>query len=377
MRLLVPTASFQYDVANGFARDLAAGIAAQAGHEVAMAHLASSADLQQALDSFRPDMVLSIQGVGCDCPVAAEYPDTAWMVMGIDHPSHIFGRIDKIQAARVLITAFETSHLPCWKILAPQIPCAFLAHPAPSAVSSARRAELGLCFLGTWNSAHETQQKWKSSFSPEVVKLLDSSFEKAMQSRCADASQALDSQDPIWQGSRGRWSVGVAQLDLMIRLTLRQRLLHELDDAGISVKLYGNGWSQSDWRHHRCHGAVNFSEALAIGARSLGVLSITPTYPAGSHERPLSCLAQGSVCLTSPSSFYREAGFVAGRDYLEYDPWEPGSLSSAASALPDFHASAQRRDAIPESRARIHREHSPSARARQILRLAKTHFDLD
>ncbi|MEN9359701.1 MAG: hypothetical protein RL095_1236 [Verrucomicrobiota bacterium] len=376
MRILVPTASFQYDVANCFARDLAQGLAGLPGQEVATGHLSGPVDLERLLCDFRPDLVLSIQGVGIDHPVVAKHPGAAWMVMGIDHPSHIYGRMHKIQTKRALITAFEEAHMPCLKILAPEIPRAFLAHPAPASVVSARRPELGLCFLGTWKSPAEARAAWMGTFEAAALSRLEAGLSTAMSRRCADAAELLDSDDPVWQGSRGRWSVGVAQLDLMIRLVLRIRLLKELDEAGLAVNLYGAGWDAADWRHHRVHPALDYNQALLIGARALGVLSITPTLPAGSHERPLSCLGQGSVCLTTPSRFYQEAGFVAGRDYLDYDPWEPGALGAAVAKLADFHSSACRREALPESRARILREHSPLARARQILRLAEQHFGL-
>ncbi len=377
MRVLVPTGDFQYDVANGFARDLAAGIASQAGQEVAVLPLKSSADLRQALHEFKPDLVLAIQGIGINAPEAAEAPDTAWMVMGIDHPSHIFGRIEQIQAKKTLITAFEASHLPCWKILAPEIPCAFLAHPAPVAPPNARKAELGLSFLGTWNSPEEMAQKWQGKFPEAVIERLTEALSQGMNNHCAIASELLDFREPIWLESRRHYSLGMSEVDLLLRLILRSRLLHELDDAGIGIDIFGNGWKAADWRHHRIHQAVSYAEALNIGARSLGVLSITPSYPAGSHERPLSCLAQGSVCLSSPSSFYRDAGFTPGLDYLEYDPWVSGSLTQAVKSLPDFYASTARKDAVSACRFKVLQNHSAKARARQILGLAKDHFGLD
>ncbi len=377
MRVLVPTGNFQYDVANWFAHDLAQAIGAERGHEAALLNLSNSASFKQSIESFKPDLILSIQGVGIDQSVVSAFPDVAWMVMGIDHPSHILGRIDKAAANKILITAIEESHLECWKILAPEKPAVFLAHPAPVAPPSARKPEFGLCFLGTWNSPEKMVQGWLGNFPEALIDHLSQALDTALKTRCAIASDVLDFNAPIWQGSRARFGIGLTQIDLLIRLILRSRLLKELDDAGIGIDIFGTGWDTSEWRHHRIHPAVTYTEALGIGARSLGVLSITPTYPAGSHERPLSCWAQGSVCVSTPSKFFHQSGFVPGLNYLEYDPWTSGSLSKAVMALPDFHASATRREALPESRARIHREHSPSARARQILRLAKTHFDLD
>lgn len=378
MRILALLGTFQYDVANGFVRDLAAALAQLPGNYVEVVSPNNDLELWMAMKACQPDMVLSMQAICCDRSTALKFPATAWILIAIDHPSYSYHtRYSQIQAPRSLITSYEPSHLVYLKHALPHIPRALLPHPAPTDIPQAREPDFGLSFLGSWHDPNQHLQELKGRVSKATYKRIQVALEYAQHQRCSDVMQLMPFNESLWKNNIGEWSYAVSQVDYVIRLTLRKRLLQELDQTGIGIEIFGTGWNTADWKCHRIHAPVDYHTALTISAGSQGILSITPCHANGSHERVLSCLAQGSICITSPSSFYDDAGFVAGRDYLSYDPWEVGSLSAAVAKLPTLKNSEERQAALPHTQARIQRDHSALARAQRIMQLMQEHFGLN
>ena len=131
-------------------------------------------------------------------------------------------------------------------------------------------------------------------------------------------------------------------VDGYVRRSRRQRLLAALDAAGIAVDLIGPGWDQHGFRHHRVHAPQSYLQVLAAMVVSDVVLNVGPNFPAGSHERVLSGMANGALVFTDETAYFNEA-FAVGEELVSFR-WQ--NLDEGVERLSELLHDAPGREAI-------------------------------
>lgn len=99
------------------------------------------------------------------------------------------------------------------------------------------------------------------------------------------------------------------EVDRYVRSVYRDKVIQALVEAEITVHVFGDGWENFPHENsgYLCiHPRVNYNESLEIVADSKISLNIMPWFKRGSHDRVLSALLCGAVCLTDGSEWLEE-----------------------------------------------------------------------
>lgn len=140
--------------------------------------------------------------------------------------------------------------------------------------------------LVLWDSMDRVLQKWNVDMSPAEKKELLSVF------RC---------------------------IDIFVRAHMRDKVMRQVADGGISVHIFGNGWEKFQCRHkenlifHEGYGDT----ALAALADSKLSLNIMPWFRAGIQERNIAAMLAKTVSVTD-SSRYIDEYFTDREDIVLY-----------------------------------------------------------
>ena len=130
-------------------------------------------------------------------------------------------------------------------------------------------------------------------------------------------------------------------LDTYIRAEKRLRTITALDQAGITLHLWGKNWPKYQFKHHRIYAARNLDEINYLMTRSKIVLDLG-FYEDGSHERVFTAMLNGAVAVAADNPYHRE-NFTDGRDICLYQFTRPEQL---AESLRQLLADDPRRQAV-------------------------------
>ena len=92
-------------------------------------------------------------------------------------------------------------------------------------------------------------------------------------------------------------------------------------DAGIKVHVAGNGWENlycSCPDNLILEGSVDFLKTADLASDARISLNVMPWFKDGLHDRILTTMLNGSVCVTDPSSCIK-SNFEDGRNIVLYD----------------------------------------------------------
>ena len=101
----------------------------------------------------------------------------------------------------------------------------------------------------------------------------------------------------------------------LVRARRRSKALKALDEAGIPVEIYGEGWPKGLFKCHRTFPPLPFPEMLNLMAHSKIVLSMRAV--PGSHERVPSAAMAGALALSDFNSCIA-AQFIEGSEIAFY-----------------------------------------------------------
>lgn len=108
--------------------------------------------------------------------------------------------------------------------------------------------------------------------------------------------------------------------DCYLRAYYRRKMVTLLVDAGISVHVAGNGWEDL---YAVCpdnlvlEGSVDFARTADLISNAKILLNILPSFNHGIHDRVLTAMQNGAVCVTDYST-YVDAHFQNGQDIVIY-----------------------------------------------------------
>ncbi len=109
--------------------------------------------------------------------------------------------------------------------------------------------------------------------------------------------------------------------ELYLRRYFRKKIITLLVDAGLQVHVAGGGWEDLYPSHPDnliLEGSINFLETAALTANAKVSLNIMPWFKDGLHDRILTSMLNGSLCLTD-SNPYIKSHFEDGKDIVFYD----------------------------------------------------------
>ncbi len=120
-------------------------------------------------------------------------------------------------------------------------------------------------------------------------------------------------------------------IERIVSSRYRERIVGSVARAGISLELYGDGWSDCDWiglPNVHYGGRVAPEEILEMMEDSRIVLNTLPWFKDGSHERVFNAMLCGAVAVSETSRYLEEV--------LPSDAWMSFDLSDESlSALPE------------------------------------------
>lgn len=114
-------------------------------------------------------------------------------------------------------------------------------------------------------------------------------------------------------------------IEFVARRYYKQKMLQELDKAGISVEIYGNNWEEDTYEYgERIHIHSRISSEACN--RKIGEAKVTlnflPWHKNGCSERVYNTMLNGSVCLVDKNEFLQES-FQDEKDVLFFELENP------------------------------------------------------
>ncbi len=111
------------------------------------------------------------------------------------------------------------------------------------------------------------------------------------------------------------------QIEDIVRRKYKLLIMHALDDAGIKVDIYGEGWEDNDnpfSNNIRIHERVSPLECHNLIGNAKIDLSIMPWFKKGSSEKPFAGMLNGAVCVSDSSTYLKE-NYVDGTDIILFE----------------------------------------------------------
>ena len=312
--IIILTTPCIYDAQKYFAASLALACQTE-GYQAQCIELSQNASSIPA----NTDLLISFNGNG------KEYssPKRPLLSILVDHPLHHGPRLT--DASHIHYTVCDRSHHFFLKKNYSSLQSHFLPLPGFQAPENKKvKREKGLTFFGTFSPYNEIEIRWQKY--PPFLKDLIYTCTRMVSDRyplpCHKASAILLEQmhhkaPKEVQELRPLLSL---EAEAYARNYLRFQCLKTLDDAGIPVDIYGNGWETCSFKHHNIKAALPFKETLSLMQTYKIVLNISPFFPHGSHERVASAILNGSFSLTNSSSYLKELYFT--HPYIHYYNWQ-------------------------------------------------------
>ncbi|MBT3394558.1 MAG: glycosyltransferase family 1 protein [Waddliaceae bacterium] len=306
-KIVIYKGGFQYDVVNMFAEELCEGFIALGKDAVVVDILKKEENTIISLLSDSCDAVISFNAIGALTRNGAsvyDLFDVPFIALLVDHPFYHYDRFKDIENCTV--TCLDLSHIRCLKRVLPRMKTLHLPHAGSLGEENlCCDKDIDILFAGTYiGSEEEAKQKLQGAKNPVLQKI----FEDIVQANLDDDAQALDEmflkyaeEKKITMDNAGmlllECRTGLNISDFVIRNIKRLRALKILDDAGVTVDIYGDNWPDDLFVNHRIHDAVPFKDVLSLMNRSKLVLDLS-FYPEGTHERIFSAMLNGACVLT-------------------------------------------------------------------------------
>lgn len=120
-----------------------------------------------------------------------------------------------------------------------------------------------------------------------------------------------------------------------VRRRIKKNLLRALAEAGVSVEVYGENWTDEgeDYGPHvQVHERVSAAECMELMGQAKIAFNIMPWFKDGSHERVYNAMLSGALCVTDESVYLKES-LSDGENAVFYDRNDPGNLAERLKEL--------------------------------------------
>lgn len=178
-------------------------------------------------------------------------------------------------------------------------------------VTPYEQRKIEVLFSGSYQSSSEMMDQMKAMNANETIFLLIKELQKNTNQTQEEALKKILEQ-------RGETISGKAFADCLnthylaeryVRACFREKLIQTLLDHHINITVYGTGWEDfkcSNKEHLIIKNSVSFPVSLEIIADSKIVLNIMPWFKDGIHDRVLSAMVNGAVCVTDSSTYMKD-----------------------------------------------------------------------
>ncbi|MEZ5669519.1 MAG: glycosyltransferase [Alphaproteobacteria bacterium] len=302
---------FQYDAVNAFAQALAEGFDALGFQTVVLDTKNDEPGARARLGELltRPERIAFILGPGgilADAAVGGQnlygrfnVPYVAYLV---DHPTYLLMRLAKAQNA--LVTCIDRAHVDFLNAIG-IARAAYVPHGAalPDRCRPWDERSGGIAFAASTSDDAALREHVISELDPAQRDLMASIAEDPAIDTLSAVEAAVRAHPRAaglgWTaGYDGSLIIFLNEADRLIRRRRRNRIVRELDEAGVALDLYGRGWERFGFRHHRTHAPLDFPEMCAALQTYRCALHLNPLFTAGLHERLLSAAVAGCAVIT-------------------------------------------------------------------------------
>lgn len=206
--------------------------------------------------------------------------------------------------------------------------------------------KINVLFSGSYQSSSEMMGQMKEMKAGETIYLLIQELQKnTFQTQEAALKKILEQRGEVMSNNEFTNCLNSHYLaERYVRACFREKLIQTLLDHHIDITVYGSGWEDfkcSNKEHLMIKNSVSFPVSLEIIADSKIVLNIMPWFKDGIHDRVLSAMVNGAVCVTDSSTYMKE-NFKDGEDLVYYSLDELDKLPKKIMELLDNPNQARR-----------------------------------
>ena len=129
-----------------------------------------------------------------------------------------------------------------------------------------------------------------------------------------------------------------------VRRYFKQIGMRALNEAGVHVEIYGNGWEDPDYTYGDnivIHDRVSSEECNRLTCDAKVALNFMPWFKDGSSERVFNNMLGGAVCLSDRSRYLTE-NYTDGKDIVFFDLDNPAQMAMDVCWLLDHPEEAAR-----------------------------------
>lgn len=149
----------------------------------------------------------------------------------------------------------------------------------------------------------------------------------------------------------------------------REKVVGSVAKAGISLTIYGDGWSECDWitlPNVHYGGRISPAKVLEKMEDSKIVLNTMPWFKDGSHERVFNAMLRSSVVVSESSAYLKE--ILPDNSWVSYD-LIPDRLAALPGQIADLLTNNRRLQSIASTGYDLAvSEHTWQARAKELHR---------
>lgn len=317
-RVVIYKDAYQYGAVNLFADEIAQGFR-KLGRETVFVDLTDIPGLQSNLSNAfsrgNVEFVLSFGAAGYCFEsggknIYDQFP-FPFFAFQIDHPAH---HLDRFCFNNIIISAMDRSHVRFLNnYFKGSKKAFFMPHGGCRSkyAGTEREKKVNVIFPASYMNVNEQLASIKR-LEPFSQKLISETVEIIL------ANDAIPIEDALGKvaGNLGidiydeKLKAKVAgevirKIETFVRALKRTKMLQILDDSGISVDIYGNGWPANPFKFHKVHNALPFNEINALMTESKVVINAA-NIPDGAHERVFTTMLNGALSVSDYNPYLEE-----------------------------------------------------------------------
>lgn len=317
-RVVIYKGAYQYGAVNLFADEIAEGFR-KLGRETVFVDLTDTPGLQSnlsnALSGGNVEFILSFAAAGYCFEshgknIYDQFP-FPFFAFQVDHPAHHY---DRFCFDNIIISAMDRSHVRFLdNYFKGSKKAFFMPHGGCRSkyAGTAREKKINVLFPASYMNPNEHRTAIKR-LEPFSQKLISETVEIILANDAIPIENALgtvaqrvgiDIYDDKLKEKIA--SEIIRRIEIFVRSIKRMKMLQILDDAGIAVDIYGNGWPTSPFKCHRIHSALPFNEINDLITESKIVINAA-NIADGAHERVFTTMLNGALSLSDYNPYLEE-----------------------------------------------------------------------
>lgn len=296
----------------------------------------------------------------------------------VDHPYWYHNILMRTPRTGIILS-IDRNHSQYIERFYPHIPCTgFLPHggtPADHEPKPIANRKIDVLYAGSLYAAYaETQKPNFARFDFPAEKICEESIEQLLAHPHATIESVVEdrllaSGIALPNEQLRQFISSCVYIERVVSSHYREKIVGSVARSGVSLALYGEGWSACDWIHLpnvRYGGRISPKAVLEKMEDSKIVLNTMPWFKDGSHERIFNAMLRGAVAVSESSLYFEEN--------LPRDAWisfslDPDSLAALPQQITNLLNDAPKLQSMASAGYQLSAmEHTWQARARELHR---------